>query len=192
MMKKKIVDSSFISIKHNFKKSLNISRNLFHFNIYSIIKFGFLKSNTPKIIKVIKDEDNGNKIIYKDFDENELVNDYFKTKDKEPVIKNEIVNKLKIFGNSNIVENYSFDDKSEKLNNKKDKFNIFDNIDNDRNDESNNDSKEEIRDNLLNYNSFFSDYCRVYVKAGDGGNGSISVLKGPMFDQSRFLYLKIS
>lgn len=48
---------------------------------------------------------------------------------------------------------------------------------------------EETSDNLLTRNNFFSDYCRLYIKAGDGGNGTYSVMKGPLFDQSIYRIL---
>jgi hypothetical protein len=43
--------------------------------------------------------------------------------------------------------------------------------------------KEELTENLINYDQYFSDFCRIYVKGGDGGNGSFSLLKGVMYDQ---------
>jgi hypothetical protein len=42
-------------------------------------------------------------------------------------------------------------------------------------------NKEEINENLINYQQFFSDYTRLYIKAGDGGNGLLSFIKGPLF-----------
>jgi GTP-binding protein len=39
-----------------------------------------------------------------------------------------------------------------------------------------------LSENLIKYDQYFSDYCRVYIKAGDGGNGLISIIKGPMFN----------
>jgi hypothetical protein len=44
--------------------------------------------------------------------------------------------------------------------------------------------KEEVEENKLNREIHYSDHCRIYVKAGDGGNGIHSMLKGHLFDQS--------
>jgi GTP-binding protein len=46
----------------------------------------------------------------------------------------------------------------------------------------NENNAEEVEENLIKYDQYFSDFCRLYIKAGDGGNGSISIIKGPMFD----------
>jgi hypothetical protein len=45
------------------------------------------------------------------------------------------------------------------------------------------DPKEVIEDNIINKDQYFSDFCRIYVKAGDGGNGLFSIIKGHLFDQ---------
>jgi hypothetical protein len=111
-------------------------------------------------------------------------------KAKETTIKNENKNfKLKIFGDTKIETTPVQKNKSEKEKNNENEFNIFDDLDSKSNNGAENELlSEDVKDNLLNYNSFFSDFCRVYVKAGDGGNGSISVLKGPMFDQGISLF----
>lgn len=43
--------------------------------------------------------------------------------------------------------------------------------------------KEIVEDNVITKDQYYSDYCRLYIKGGDGGNGLFSVLKGHLFDQ---------
>jgi len=47
------------------------------------------------------------------------------------------------------------------------------------------DGKEIVKENKLKTKSYFNDRCRVYFKAGDGGNGVIAFDKGSMMDQFR-------
>jgi hypothetical protein len=187
MIKKKFVDLNFKIITQFKNKTFYVTKKIRIKNIFSINTFSYGENNIPKIIKIIKDENNKNKIIYKNFDENEIEKKEFKAElnEKELSKKNDINSpKLKIFGHSQNGKNDNLDSNSYTSKKNDDNFNIFNEPEKHSNQENeNNLSSEEIKENLLNYNSFFSDYCRIYVKAGDGGNGSISVLKGPMFDQ---------
>ena len=109
-----------------------------------------------KIVKIEFDENNNKKYILQDFDE------HLKTNPEQPKpkkIKN-LPSKFKFFGSEN--ENSLQSDE----NNENDPSFLV---------------KEEVEENLITYSQYFSDSCRLYVKAGDGGNGSLSILKGPMF-----------
>lgn len=144
----------------------------------------FSNNNKTKIIKVIKDENNLDKILYCDFD------DQVDNKDKIVDKQHKTKNRIKIFGDS-----IDFESESEKTrshikikNNSANKldtnnFNIFNQDSLDSLDKPVSETTEELSENILNYNQFFSDFCRVYIKAGDGGNGSLSVMKGPLYDQ---------
>lgn len=188
MMIKRIADLNLKMINKITNKIVYISENIKYDKIYSVNKFSYGENSIPKIIKIIKDENNQNKIIYENFNDSDKGKKDLKSesKDKELLNNDEKKNfKLKIFGNTQIESTPSSKIKSEKEKNNVKEFNIFDNTETNFNQEETKGLlSEDVKDNLLNYNSFFSDYCRVYVKAGDGGNGSISVLKGPMFDQS--------
>lgn len=46
-------------------------------------------------------------------------------------------------------------------------------------------NKDILVDNKIKTKSYFNDKCRIYVKAGNGGNGSLTFEKGPMEDQTR-------
>jgi hypothetical protein len=195
----------------------NIKNKYLKFN-YNIIKvnsinFNFSESREEKTktryIKVIKGENQENKIVYKDFEnyENEQIQ---KNKIEENNIKDSSLSssdnkiqedsinnknkksKLKFFGAPKLEIDKEKPKINKSLKAEKENLNIFNKI---KEDEIAKEEKkrkfeesklpEEITENLINYNQFFSDYCRVYVKAGDGGNGSISVLKGPLFDQGK-------
>ena len=109
-----------------------------------------------KIVKIEYDENNNKKYILKNYDE------HIKSNPEQPKskkIKN-LPTKFKFFGSEN--ENILPPDD----NNEKDPSFL---------------AKEEVEENLITYSQYFSDSCRLYVKAGDGGNGSLSILKGPMF-----------
>ena len=192
-----LLKSKYLSINFVTNNSMKLTSN----KINNFNKFSFTNSNKTKFIQIIKDENNKNKIIYRDFDEynnNENLSiqpeiiiheNNEKNKIKQPL-------KLKTFGKINVeYKNINQDNKShDKTNpsNENKEFNVF-------NDSSELEKilrkeeeklikethTEEIAENLLNYTQFFSDYCRVYLRAGDGGNGSISVLKGPTFDQGK-------
>ena len=43
---------------------------------------------------------------------------------------------------------------------------------------------EPTDENLIKYSQFYSDYCRIYVKAGDGGEGCFSFETGALNDNS--------
>lgn len=195
-MIRKFVDLNFSIITKNINKTVYISRNINPNKFISINKFSYAENNTPKIIKVIKDENNQNKIIYKNFDESEIGKKDSKAelKEKDTFINKERKNlKLKIFGDTKIELNAVSESKFQNAQREEKNFNIFENLESNSREETRDEMHtEEVRENLLNYNSFFSDYCRVYVKAGDGGNGSISVLKGPMFDQGIIFFNKNS
>lgn len=186
-MIKRIVDLNHKIITKYINKTVYITRNIKFNNIFSLNKFSFVESKTPKIIKIIKDENNQNKIIYKNFDESEIEqkNSKAEFKDKQSFVKNDNNNfKLKIFGITKLETNNVSKSNSEKVQREENDFNVFNDTETKFTEETRDEKlSEEVHDNLLNYNSFFSDYCRVYVRAGDGGNGSISILKGPMFDQ---------
>jgi len=191
-MIRRIVDinSKIINKIKNSNTRVCIRKNINFNNIIYINKFRFTRNDSsPKIIKIIKDENNNNKIIYKNFDESEIEKKYSKAdfRDKESSDKNDKNDfKLKIFGSAAIELNESLKSNSNKSQTEKNNFNVFENIENESNEQTRNKTlSEDVSENLLNYASFFSDYCRVYVKAGEGGNGSISVLKGPMFDQGK-------
>jgi GTP-binding protein len=111
-------------------------------------------SQKTKILKVELDENNKRKITYEDFDT--FVDNKNSTTNK-PITN--APSKIKIFGSeSNIAT----------INTEEDETPI----------------KEEIVENLITYDQYFSDYCRIYMKAGDGGNGSCSIMKGPLFSDS--------
>jgi len=156
-------------------------------SISSISKFDYLENNIPKIIKIVKDENDQNKIVYENYNESIKVPKDLKKelKEKESTIVNKNQNlKIKIFGSINIETLGPQKNKFGKEKYNENDFNIFNESETINEEETDNQLlSEDLKENLLNYNSFFSDFCRVYVKAGDGGNGSISVLKGPMFDQ---------
>lgn len=128
-------------------------------------------------MKIIIDESGNRKIIYEDFDthisnKQKLESQYKKVTSKVP--------KIKFFGSENQSTLISESDASQsKLQ--------FDLEDDDEEESSKAmrinplTNKEEVTENLLNYEQFFSDFCRVYMKAGDGGNGMISFIKGPLF-----------
>ena len=44
---------------------------------------------------------------------------------------------------------------------------------------------EPTEENLIKREQFYSDYCRVYVKAGDGGKGCFSFDHGVLCDDSK-------
>ena len=185
-----------------FNNSKINKKNLIYLN-----KFNYVDNNTPKIIRIIKDDNNNNKIILENFDEEDQKrlndqNNINKNENTETKIKtNTSSSKLKIFGDVKIETNIINEIPQKKIkhkevenknnkNNKENKvlakdneFNIFNNNNELEKESITLENSEELTENILNYNQFFSDYCRVYVKAGDGGNGSISVLKGPLFDQ---------
>ncbi len=115
--------------------------------------------SASKIIKVEIDENNNQKIIYQDFDDH-LKNNNSSESKKNP-IKN-IPKRFKFFGSENENAAQIEEENSKKI------PSIF--------------VKEEIEENLINYDQYFSDHCRLYIKAGDGGNGSSSIIKGPMFN----------
>lgn len=111
-----------------------------------------------KIIKVEIDENNNRKIIFEDYDEH-LKNNPSESEKKQ---KKSLPKKFKFFG----IENENAALIEEEISNKI--SSIFE--------------KEKIEENLIDYKQYFSDKCRIYIKAGDGGNGNSSVIKGPMFD----------
>lgn len=47
------------------------------------------------------------------------------------------------------------------------------------------DKHEAVKDNKKSFNDHFSDSCKMFFKAGDGGNGSIAFYRGGMLDQSK-------
>jgi hypothetical protein len=115
----------------------------------------------PKIIKILYDENNNRQITYED-----IKDDTQNNKNNKKSLNTK--SKLKIFGEHKI----------EKGNN---------NNNNDYSEEQ----REAVNENMINYDQYFSDNCRIYIKAGDGGNGSCSIIKGPMFDQSKIYNLNI-
>jgi len=198
MIRKIITEIQLSKLLRNINNSnyqipmFNIKR-LDYKKLYSFKLFNFNQKNTPKIISILKDENNKNKIIYKDYDEyksEHLKNNIIADKNDKPIRRENFKSKLKIFGDAEVLVD-KIDDlnniKNRKDNNNKDNIiNVFDENESKNKEMNNFENTEELNDNILNYNSFYSDYCRIYVKAGEGGNGSISVLKGPMFDQSKF------
>jgi hypothetical protein len=140
-----------------------------------------LSSTSSQIIKVVIDENGNRKIIYEDF--NTHITNKQKTESQYVKVNKSAskVSKIKFFGSENqsaqvitdtsaekSIENPLLDDDEEPSDPKAMRINPITN-------------KEEVTDNLLNYEQYFSDYCRVYMKAGDGGNGMISFIKGPLF-----------
>lgn len=108
-------------------------------------------SSKPKILKIIKDQNNNPSYVYESIEETRIDNNFESS-------SNIYNNKIRAFGNvEHIVKN--------------DKITA--------------DGKEVVVDNKLKTKSYFNDKCRVYFKAGDGGNGVIAFDKGPMMDQFR-------
>jgi hypothetical protein len=100
------------------------------------------------------------KVLKIDIDEQgnrKLKLEEFKPNTTEPVGQNMIFKKVKMFGQGEIETN------------------------------SQDNQKEDIEENRLNRELFYSDHCRIYIKAGDGGNGLHSVIKGHLFDQSNII-----
>lgn len=135
--------------------------------MYSVKSFSIVgTSSKSKIITIELDENNNRKIVYKDL----KTPDYDSSQPVYSKISNK--KKVKIFGSENLnleeINNIPQANKS---------ANESQNI------EKNEDDKEEIFENIIQNTQFYSDYCRIYVKAGAGGNGCYSVLKGNLFDQ---------
>jgi hypothetical protein len=113
-------------------------------------------SNKIKFVKFFSTIDKP-KVLKLDIDEfgnKKMTLEEFKPAVEEPKKKPTMIKKVKMFGQSEIETLDEVDD------------------------------KEEIEENRLNRELFYSDQCRIYVKAGDGGNGLHSTLKGHLFDQS--------
>lgn len=51
------------------------------------------------------------------------------------------------------------------------------------------DKHEAVIENKKSFNDHFSDSCKMYFKAGDGGNGSVAFYKGGMLDQSKIKFI---
>jgi predicted phage tail protein len=108
---------------------------------------------------------------------------FFNTKNQQPRI-------IKVGMNEDGTKNIKleeFKQKTEEVNNTK---NIFKKIKYFGESETttlevNTDDKEEVEENQLDREIHYSDQCRIYLKAGDGGNGLHSMLKGPLFSQSK-------
>jgi hypothetical protein len=48
---------------------------------------------------------------------------------------------------------------------------------------------EPTEENLIKREQFYSDYCRIYVKAGDGGKGCFSFDYGVLNDDSTIVFM---
>lgn len=144
-------------MKYLFKSQINIK---FYNKFLNNKHFSEIKS---KIMKVVIDENNNKKIVYEDYDKHLLENSQ-KGDSYVQINKKKFTHNIKFFGSENLNVSPADDCEVQNTNN-----NIYT-------------EKEELTENLIKYEQFFSDYCRVYMKAGDGGNGLISYIKGPMFD----------
>lgn len=146
-----------------FKNLLNFN----HLRKHNIKQFSKVKSYDPQILVINKNENenknNTNKEHYKFenlFDKQETaINDKYSNLN----ISNNNSN-IKIFGKTNITTIFN-------------KNNLTNNL------ENNLSNTEKVIENKYNSNSYFSDKCRIYIKAGDGGNGKFLFDKGPMLDQ---------
>ena len=101
---------------------------------------------------------------------------FFCTKNKPRIIRIEEVNNVKKISIEEFKSNENTNFKQSK------KVKIFGIETNDDN-ISYNEDKEEVEENIINKDQYYSDYCRLYIKAGDGGNGLFSIIKGHLFDQ---------
>lgn len=139
------------------QSSFLLSNNLRKFNFCENSSYSSNSSSNSKILKIELDENGERKVVYQDFKEH--INKTGKQDNRLRKIKTQ-VSKIKFFGSeSKDVPEEVFDfDKDITTN------------------------TEEVKENLIKYDQYFSDYCRVYIKAGDGGNGLISFIKGPMFN----------
>ena len=134
------IKNTFKSIKFNqssFYSTIFKFKNIDNRKTIYLNKFNFITNNPPKIIRIIKDENNKNKIEFKDFDDFEKEKKI--TENNPNKIKNPISNKskLKLFGEVKIETNIITNDNSKNKPNKKEnddenteKFNVFDNLDN--------------------------------------------------------------
>lgn len=189
---KKILQKDISAFHLNFNY---IKKSTFNKNLINTFNFSENIKNKPRYIKVIKGENDEKKIIFEDFQKFEQDAEI----NKEIPIVNKTENfinkksKLKFFGGDPKLEINKKEKINKSLKEAENNFNIFNKAKEEKIAQEEKIRKfeeskkpEELTENILNYNQFFSDYCRIYVKAGDGGNGSISVLKGHMFDQGKF------
>ncbi len=152
-----------------------------------------LNPNKPKMVKIVYDEENNKKFEYIDFEGakvferksyNEKMNEKAQSDNNiegkleggingsfDPINTKSLNNKNRgIFGRFSLGEGT----KTKKQKKEKLKSNI-------------NHEDEEFKkaqDNEIKSNLFFSDSARIYIRAGDGGNGLFALNKGPMFDDS--------
>ena len=162
-------------LKYNFTKNLLFKNtNILKFNLslslnkLSYNSFCTNKNNEPQILIVNENLDNNtnnnnNNLNFK-FENlfNKIQESQSKNRDLSQSNK-----EIKVYGN-NI-----------KLNKSIEEFN----------DHSIHNEKELTISNQFNSKSYFSDRCRIYLKAGDGGNGKIIFDKGPMMDQCKLIFI---
>jgi hypothetical protein len=138
-----------------FKNSKNLIFTQYkNKNLFKIFQRLFCQQNSKPKIIKILYDENNNRKI-----SYEEIQDNSINKNSKKLLNTK--SKLKIFGEHKI----------EKNNNSKNNYDLEE-------------QKEIVNENMINYDQYFSDNCRIYIKAGDGGNGSCSIIKGPMFDQS--------
>lgn len=143
------------SLLYKYSSILYTRFSLFKFNKLNFSEV--VKNNTTKVLTIEYDDNNNRKIVYKDFNE---YNKEIKTTKNPPKKISNHLNKIKVFGSESLESKIEENSSDNHL-----------------------DFKEEVNENLISYDQFFSDFCRIYVKGGNGGNGCFSFLKGPMFDQ---------
>jgi hypothetical protein len=161
--KKRLKFENFELFKNIFNHNTNVSKNIIHF-------YGKTISNdNPKVLNIEYDDKGQIKYSYQNFEESNLSKNNTGLKTNTNKIIKSPVTKIKFFGSEN---EESLEQTESSLSNSWQDPLIP---------ENKHYNKEEINENLINYQQFFSDYTRLYIKAGDGGNGLISFLKGPLF-----------
>jgi len=184
-------------IKINYINTLNTFNNNGN-NINNFIISGhyhfcekILQTNKPKMIKITYDSENNKKITYEDYQPIHI-----KTKpqqinnvidDKEETIQNKSYNSPSVrnkifFGKFEIEKEDQVKHKiPEEINYSKQNNDEI----NDEINENENSDFDGTSENLIKYDQFFSDHCRIYVKGGDGGKGLFSFNKGTMYDDCK-------
>jgi len=156
-------------------------------------------NSKPKMIRVSYDSNYNKKITYEEYDPTKKE---LKSKSTETLEKNVENTYFKDKNNlSNFYGSFELEDstkkkkkarsiKPEEINNSKETLSKgIHNKNTDLKDKNDNEEDfTEMKENLINYNQFFSDSCRIYVKGGDGGKGLFSLNKGTMYDNCNIKY----